>query len=238
MKALEDQAAAQYRDRAAERRMLHGTTDRVPVVTPQQLKRISRQRRGREKAEALAKERERVGRTGDALAPAELDDSNKGSQLLKAMGWKGKGSGLGKDESGITAPIDAVGGMKGSVNKSRTGLGAAGPGGVVILPGDTYRTAARKMVRTAPLQVVGLCAVLDHLLLECLFLCLCVCVSLYSRDHTGSQPIRPAGRARRQRRPTNSTMKRQGVWGHIALITLEMFLYSSRASSGLPTLIK
>jgi len=69
-----------------------------------------------------------------------IDDSNKGSKMLKAMGWK-KGQGLGKDSSGITAPVNA------EIHVRGAGLGSAPTGRHAILPGDNYQNAGIKKAR-------------------------------------------------------------------------------------------
>ena len=43
------------------------------------------------------------GMQSSAAAPTRLDESNKGHQLLKKMGWGG--AGLGASEQGIAEPI-------------------------------------------------------------------------------------------------------------------------------------
>eukprot|EP01100_Stratorugosa_tubuloviscum_P014130 TRINITY_DN739_c0_g1_i1.p1 TRINITY_DN739_c0_g1~~TRINITY_DN739_c0_g1_i1.p1 ORF type:complete len:492 (-),score=201.97 TRINITY_DN739_c0_g1_i1:50-1525(-) len=68
--------------------------------------------------------------------------SNVGSKLLQKMGWK-NGEGLGKHSTGINAPIEV------EMRTERTGLGMQEPRGKeeLILPGDSYQTAARKKMR-------------------------------------------------------------------------------------------
>lgn len=73
------------------------------------------------------------------LASRPIDDSNKGSKLLKAMGWK-EGSGLGKSGQGRTDIIEA------EQRVSTAGLGAKnasyGAG-----PGDDYKSYIKKMMK-------------------------------------------------------------------------------------------
>ena len=61
-----------------------------------------------------------------------LDESNKGHQLLKAMGWGG--AGLGSKEQGIAEPISG-----GEVRRAGPGLGDAGwrEGGGNLMDGTT-----------------------------------------------------------------------------------------------------
>ena len=54
-----------------------------------------------------------------------IPETNKGHQILLQMGWKGAGSGLGRDGSGICDPISL--GKKDTLNlNSRSGLGHEG----------------------------------------------------------------------------------------------------------------
>jgi len=69
-----------------------------------------------------------------------IADSNKGSKMLKAMGWK-KGQGLGKTKQGITAPVQA------DMYSQGAGLGSQPTGENAIRPGDSYHDAATKKAR-------------------------------------------------------------------------------------------
>jgi len=69
-----------------------------------------------------------------------IEESNKGSRMLKAMGWK-KGQGLGKNSRGITAPVNAEMHVRGA------GLGSVPSGRNAILPGDSYQNAGIKKAR-------------------------------------------------------------------------------------------
>jgi len=86
-----DLLLSKYSDRAAKRRELHGIDD--PPVS-------------------LAPEQEcEVASSSDIV-----QNSNPGFKLLQKMGWK-EGQGLGKENSGIVDPVQAL------VNDGRTGLG-------------------------------------------------------------------------------------------------------------------
>nr|XP_033785212.1 angiogenic factor with G patch and FHA domains 1 [Geotrypetes seraphini] len=77
-----------------------------------------------------AKRRKRAGCEGpfqrdDAPASVhiEIDESNKGRKMLEQMGWK-KGTGLGKDGSGMKDPIQL------QLRKKQAGLGASTPNSI------------------------------------------------------------------------------------------------------------
>lgn len=78
------------------------------------------------------------------MAPKALDETNMGNKMLRAMGWKA-GEGLGKSGTGMTAPLDSVRDLGGVLDSSKRGVGT--DNGAGILPGDDYRTKAKKMVR-------------------------------------------------------------------------------------------
>nr|CAB3265482.1 RNA-binding protein 5-like [Phallusia mammillata] len=106
-----------YRDRAAERRKNFGITE--PPM---------RNRDRRREAPVPFEQPTKHG----------LDDTNLGNQMLQRMGWK-SGSGLGKSQSGITAPIQVKQRSRGA------GLGLRGSSyGLDGSEGD-YRTAAKKV---------------------------------------------------------------------------------------------
>ncbi len=54
---------------------------------------------------------------------------------------------MGKSGTGIVKPIDAVSGMGGMLTNDRRGVGAGSTSAPVVMPGDTYKTAVRKVVR-------------------------------------------------------------------------------------------
>lgn len=73
------------------------------------------------------------------LASRPIDDTNKGSKLLKAMGWQ-EGKGLGKSLQGRTEIIET------EQRVSNAGLGSKnasyGAG-----PGDDYKSYIKKMMK-------------------------------------------------------------------------------------------
>lgn len=91
------QRAAGYRDRAAERRGVHGQPGKIKQKRPSK--------------QAPAPKPEQPTKHG-------IGDDNIGAKMLKGMGWN-KGQGLGKDGQGITAPIKAEMRLRGA------GIGAA-----------------------------------------------------------------------------------------------------------------
>ncbi|RKP11644.1 hypothetical protein BJ684DRAFT_17785 [Piptocephalis cylindrospora] len=122
-------AGGKYRDRAAERRLIHGQPDKPPapeVSLGYQQMRESMEEANRWKAIQAARQVMLHGSTGEegnetgdgsgGLVKA-IPEGNKGSQLLRKMGWK-EGQGLGRDGDGIVKPLEAESYGKG------VGLGA------------------------------------------------------------------------------------------------------------------
>uniref|UniRef100_A0A3Q0RLU9 RNA binding motif protein 5 n=1 Tax=Amphilophus citrinellus TaxID=61819 RepID=A0A3Q0RLU9_AMPCI len=106
-----------YRDRAAERREKYG----IPEPPAPKKKKFS------QPAPVINYEQP----TKDGL-----NSDNIGNKMLQAMGWK-EGKGLGRNQQGITAPIEAQLRTKGA------GLGTKGTN-YTLSPSDTYKDAVRK----------------------------------------------------------------------------------------------
>ncbi|CAI5687435.1 unnamed protein product [Oreochromis niloticus] len=106
-----------YRDRAAERREKYG----IPEPPAPKKKKFN------QPAPAINYEQP----TKDGL-----NSDNIGNKMLQAMGWK-EGKGLGRNQQGITAPIEAQLRTKGA------GLGTKGTN-YTLSPSDTYKDAVRK----------------------------------------------------------------------------------------------
>uniref|UniRef100_A0A8C6L6Z8 RNA binding motif protein 5 n=1 Tax=Nothobranchius furzeri TaxID=105023 RepID=A0A8C6L6Z8_NOTFU len=101
-----------YRDRAAERREKYGIPE--PPVP---------------KKKKFSHNYEQPTKDG-------LNSDNIGNKMLQAMGWK-EGKGLGRNQQGITTPIEAQLRTKGA------GLGTKGTN-YTLSPSDTYKDAVRK----------------------------------------------------------------------------------------------
>lgn len=95
-----------YRDRAAERRSVFNQ----PAMPLPESSRANTKRKYAEAPVAPPKPE-------PALEPAK-DETNKGNQLLKKMGWAA-GTGLGLEGEGRVAPVEAL------LYGERVGLGAA-----------------------------------------------------------------------------------------------------------------
>ncbi|XP_061113630.1 RNA-binding protein 5-B-like isoform X1 [Conger conger] len=106
-----------YRDRAAERREKYG----IPEPPVPKKKKFTPQ--------PPVVNYEQPTKDG-------LNSDNIGNKMLQAMGWK-EGKGLGRNQQGITAPIQAALRMKGA------GLGTKGSN-YGLSPSETYKDAVRK----------------------------------------------------------------------------------------------
>ncbi|XP_034536762.1 RNA-binding protein 5-B-like [Notolabrus celidotus] len=107
-----------YRDRAAERREKYG----IPEPPAPKKKKFSQQ-------PTPAVNYEQPTKDG-------LNSDNIGNKMLQAMGWK-EGKGLGRNQQGITTPIEAHLRTKGA------GLGTKGTN-YTLSASDTYKDAVRK----------------------------------------------------------------------------------------------
>uniref|UniRef100_A0A673JGA7 RNA binding motif protein 5 n=1 Tax=Sinocyclocheilus rhinocerous TaxID=307959 RepID=A0A673JGA7_9TELE len=107
-----------YRDRAAERREKYGIPE-PPVPKKRKFTQPT----------PVVVNYEQPTKDG-------LNSDNIGNKMLQAMGWK-EGKGLGRNQQGITAPIEAQLRMKGA------GLGTKGSN-YSLSASDTYKDAVRK----------------------------------------------------------------------------------------------
>ncbi|VAH66892.1 unnamed protein product [Triticum turgidum subsp. durum] len=141
---------SQYRDRAAERRSLYGSTSSLPNdgldTTGEYSSRKGSSEMGSMPFPPGVGERS-VGESDNTenyeviTADRAIDENNVGNRILRNMGWQ-EGLGLGKDGSGIKEPVQA---KPGDV---RAGLGsqqkrAADPS-LEARAGDSYKTIIQK----------------------------------------------------------------------------------------------
>jgi hypothetical protein len=116
-----------YKDRAAERRKMHGQTNR-------QVK--------NEVWKASNPEYTRPAPKTVQPTKAGLAADNKGFKMLKLMGWS-KGTGLGKDGQGITAPVEA----KVHVHGAGIGAGVVQNASQARVGEGSYKEKAAEMAR-------------------------------------------------------------------------------------------
>ncbi|KAH7445957.1 hypothetical protein KP509_01G030500 [Ceratopteris richardii] len=148
-----------YRDRAAERRNLYGSSSSVHDDLLLDMEMKEKGASGRDWGMDMpfppgVAPKGSVPTTGAVLGGPEMeafevitaetaiDEKNVGNRMLRSMGWH-EGSGLGKDGSGIVEPVQAM------TTDSRAGLGSQPQQRKVdprfeTLPGDSYRVAIQK----------------------------------------------------------------------------------------------
>ncbi|CAI0627026.1 unnamed protein product [Linum tenue] len=168
--ANKDQTQGTYRDRAAERRSLYGSSsvdDRLPDAL---IGNSSKLVNNREFLSVILEDRDSAlrkgaldsmpfppgvggrggGGMGDANVSAQsyevitkekaIDESNVGNRMLRNMGWH-EGLGLGKDGSGMTEPVQA------QSSEHRAGLGRQQKKldpALEVQAGDSYKTLIHK----------------------------------------------------------------------------------------------
>ncbi|KAK9121550.1 hypothetical protein Syun_019167 [Stephania yunnanensis] len=153
--AQREQPQTAYRDRAAERRSLYGSSssigDNMPELGLGDSNRDPEFKKGSLSDAGVMPFPPGVGGRGASegnsvqsyeviTADKAIDESNVGNRLLRSMGWQ-EGLGLGKDGSGITEPVQA------QAMDARAGLGSqqrkVDPS-LEAHAGDTYKTIIQK----------------------------------------------------------------------------------------------
>ncbi|XP_059640050.1 SUPPRESSOR OF ABI3-5-like isoform X2 [Cornus florida] len=149
-----EQPQTTYRDRAAERRSLYGSSSSIgDDLTNQGIGDSNRDlayKRGLVDSMPFPPGVSGGRGAADANSGAEsyevitadkaIDESNVGNRMLRNMGWH-EGSGLGKDSSGMIEPVQA------QTKESRAGLGSQQKKldrNLVVQAGDSYRTVVQK----------------------------------------------------------------------------------------------
>eukprot|EP01018_Ginkgo_biloba_P025081 Gb_12277 [translate_table: standard] len=142
-----------YRDRAAERRNLYGSSAPADNLLDLELREKSVGVRGRGSDMPFPPGVGGTKSIGSVLAGSEsqsyevittdkaLDESNVGNRMLRNMGWQ-EGSGLGKDGTGIVEPVQA------QATEERAGLGSQAQRKIdsrfETHSGDSYRVVIQK----------------------------------------------------------------------------------------------
>ncbi|KAG5540050.1 hypothetical protein RHGRI_020326 [Rhododendron griersonianum] len=149
----EQQAQTAYRDRAAERRSLYGSSssigDGASDIGLGDTNRDSAFKKGLVDSMPFPPGVGGGRGSGEASTPSyevitaekAIDESNVGNRMLRNMGWQ-EGLGLGKDGSGMIEPVQA------KAVEHRAGLGSqqkkvVDPG-LEVQAGDSYRTLIQK----------------------------------------------------------------------------------------------
>ncbi|CAL5441579.1 unnamed protein product [Camellia sinensis] len=149
-----EQPQTTYRDRAAERRSLYGSTssigDNVSDLGIGDSNRDSSSKRGLIDSMPFPPGVGGGRGSGDTTnvqsyeviaADKAIDENNLGNRMLRNMGWQ-EGLGLGKDESGMVEPVKA------QAMEKRAGLGSQKKKkldpNLEVQAGDSYRTLIQK----------------------------------------------------------------------------------------------
>lgn len=140
-----------YRDRAAERRSLYGSSSSSIGDDDLGIGDSSREKKGFSDVMPFPPGVGGGGRVGDGNSNVQnyevittdkaIDESNVGNRMLRSMGWQ-EGLGLGKDGSGMVEPVQA------KAMESRAGLGSQKKKvmdpSLEVNSGDSYRTLIQK----------------------------------------------------------------------------------------------
>ncbi|GMJ01355.1 suppressor of abi3-5 [Hibiscus trionum] len=147
-----EQSQTTYRDRAAERRNLYGSSSSNADYLPDDEFRISNRDLAFKKLSSdpmpfppgVSGGRGAVSDDAQSFevitAKKAIDENNVGNRMLRSMGWH-EGSGLGKDGSGMTEPVEA------QAMDGRAGLGSRVKNldpSLEVQAGDSYKTVIHK----------------------------------------------------------------------------------------------
>ncbi|KAL5745298.1 hypothetical protein ACOSP7_026444 [Xanthoceras sorbifolium] len=149
--AQKEQPHTTYRDRAAERRSLYGSSssigDDLPDVGFSDSNRDFAFKKGSSDSMPFPPGVGGRGLPADSVnnyevitADKAIDENNVGNRMLRNMGWQ-EGSGLGKDGSGMIEPVQA------QAMDSRAGLGSQQKKldpNLEVQAGDSYKTLIQK----------------------------------------------------------------------------------------------
>lgn len=146
-----------YRDRASERRAIHGTSD-IPIISDRGRGRGGYGGRGGRGDQSNGTHAD----IPSSLPPGVVetinlasDTSNPGNQLLRKMGWS-EGGGLGKDGQGIEVPVGLENDSKLKVASGATGIGASGAiPSIVYTDNNAYKESLLQATKARYEQVSG-----------------------------------------------------------------------------------
>ncbi|KAK1438457.1 hypothetical protein QVD17_04266 [Tagetes erecta] len=150
--AVKEQPHTTYRDRAAERRNLYGSSigDDLSDLGVGDPNRESASKRGGMDSMPFPPGVGGRGSGGEGISSVQsydvitaekaIDETNVGNRMLRNMGWQ-EGLGLGKDGSGMVEPVQA------QATEKRAGLGSQPKKldpSLEVQAGDSYRTLIQK----------------------------------------------------------------------------------------------